>query len=89
VDKLVGHALLKFRIPLHHSVMLVSGRASFELVQKASMAGIPLLAAVGAPSSMAVATAARCGMTLIGFLRNGGFNVYNGNGRVEGLEDSQ
>jgi FdhD protein len=88
VDKLVGPALLKLRTP-RDSVMLVSGRASFELVQKASKAGVPLLAAVGAPSSLAVSTAERCGMTLIGFLRYGGFNVYRGNSRIGGLENPQ
>lgn len=86
VDKVVGRALLDSRIPLGDSIMLVSGRASFELVQKATMAGVSVLAAVGAPSSFAVAEAVRCHLTLIGFLRNGSFNVYNGIGSITGLE---
>jgi FdhD protein len=86
VDKLVGVMLACRRTPLHHAILLVSGRASFELVQKALMAGVPIMAAVGAPSSLAVATARRSGMTLIGFLKNGRFNVYTGRDRIFCLE---
>jgi len=76
VDKIVGRALLDGRLPLARSVLAVSGRAGYEVVQKAVAAGIPILAAVGAPSSLAVATAERFGMTLVGFLRDDRFNVY-------------
>src|SRR5258708_2329328 len=79
-------AALHHLTPLEDSLMLVSGGASFELVQKALMAGVPVLAAVGAPSSLAVSTAERCGMTLIGFLRDGRFNVYTHRNRIIGLE---
>ncbi|MGB1657659.1 MAG: formate dehydrogenase accessory sulfurtransferase FdhD [Longimicrobiales bacterium] len=82
VDKVVGHELLARRLPANERILVVSGRASFELVQKAVVAGIPMLVAVGAPSSLAVDLARRFRQTLIGFTRNGGFNVYTEPERV-------
>ena len=82
VDKLIGAFFLSDDLPLSEATLLVSGRASFELVQKALMAGIPALLAVGAPSSLAVATAHEFGMTLVGFLKESGFNVYSGEERI-------
>ncbi|MBL6448016.1 formate dehydrogenase accessory sulfurtransferase FdhD [Fulvivirga sp. 29W222] len=82
LDKLVGTALVKQMIPLSDYFVLVSGRASFELVQKSLMAGVPLMAAVGAPSSLAVALATDFNMTLLGFVRNQSFNVYCGRERL-------
>ncbi len=82
VDKLVGWALLEGRLPLADRILLVSGRASFEIMQKALAAGVPMVCAVSAPSSLAVDVAERFGMTLAGFLRGRRFNLYTGPDRV-------
>jgi FdhD protein len=82
VDKAIGHAVRTGMLPLRGAVLMVSGRASFELVQKAVMAGIPMLAAVSAPSSLAVELAEDAGLSLVGFLRGTSMNVYAGGERV-------
>lgn len=82
VDKVIGWALRAGRLPLAGQILLVSGRASFELTQKASMAGVPILAAVSAPSTLAADLAAEVGMTLVAFLRGSSMNVYAGPQRL-------
>jgi FdhD protein len=83
VDKVIGGLLLDDRLPLPDTVLMVSGRVSFEIVQKAWLAGVPVLAAVSAPTSLAIDLATEAGMTLIGFVRDGGFNIYSHEVRVD------
>ncbi|HET9221197.1 MAG TPA: formate dehydrogenase accessory sulfurtransferase FdhD, partial [Roseiflexaceae bacterium] len=78
LDKLIGWGLLNDRLPFHDKVLMVSGRASYELLQKSYVAGVPIFCAVSAPSSLAVEVAERFGITLVGFLRGKRFNVYTG-----------
>jgi len=82
LDKVIGAQFLAGRTPLSQSLLLVSGRVSFELVQKAAVAGIPILAAVGAPSSLAVSLAREHGLTILGFVREDRFNIYTGSDRI-------
>ena len=83
LDKLVGSQLIARRLPLNDRILVVSGRVSFEIVQKAAVAGIPILAAVSAPSSLAIDAAQRLGVTLVGFLRGERFNVYAHDARID------
>ena len=82
VDKVIGEQLLADRLPAGRRAMQVSGRVSFEIVQKAAVAGVPVLSAVGAPSSLAVEAGERLGVTVLGFVRDGRCNVYSHAGRI-------
>ena len=83
LDKLVGSQVLAGVMPLHDRILMVSGRVSFEIVQKAAVAGIPIVCAISAPSDLAIETAERLGATLVGFLRGDGFNVYAHDARID------
>lgn len=85
LDKVLGHALLKGWLPMNRHLLLLSGRASFEMMQKAVAGGVPIVAAVSAPSSLAIQLARSSRQTLVGFLRDERFNVYTGHGRVRAL----
>lgn len=82
VDKLIGEQLMAGKVPLSEQLMVLSGRAGFELVQKAAVAGVPMVVAIGAPSSLAVDLAQEVGMTLVGFARGDSFNVYTSPERI-------
>jgi FdhD protein len=88
LDKLIGWALMNGKLPLRDAIVMVSGRTSFEIVQKALVAGVPVVCAVSAPSSLAVGLAREFGMTLIGFLRGSRFNVYAGTERLAACSTS-
>jgi FdhD protein len=79
----IGSQVLAGRLPLNETILMVSGRVSFELVQKAAVAGIPIVCAVSAPSDLAIHAAERLGVTLVGFLRGDGFNVYSHDARID------
>jgi FdhD protein len=83
LDKVIGSQLLAGALPLHDRILMVSGRVSFEIVQKAAVAGVPIVCAVSAPSDLAIETAERLGVTLVGFLRGDGFNVYCHDRRID------
>src|SRR5262249_27066872 len=86
LDKLIGAQFLAGRTPLSHSILLVSGRVSFELVQKAAVAGIPILAAVGAPSTLAMSLAREHGLTISALVRKNWFNIHPGHERIQQAE---
>jgi FdhD protein len=83
LDKVIGSQVLAGALPLHDRILMVSGRVSFEIVQKAAVAGIPIVCAVSAPSDLAIETAERIGVTMVGFLRGDGFNVYSHDRRID------
>jgi FdhD protein len=83
LDKLIGSQVLAGALPLNQRILMVSGRVSFEIVQKAAVAGVPIICAVSAPSDLAIETADRLGVTLLGFLRGDGFNVYSHDARID------
>lgn len=83
LDKVIGSQLLAGALPLHDRILMVSGRVSFEIVQKAAVSGVPIICAVSAPSDLAIETAERLGVTLVGFLRGDRFNVYSHDRRID------